>query len=302
MVNSDSVIEMKSKLIGISYLLTATVIWGSAFSAQSVGMDYIGPFTFQAIRGGLAIVFLFPVSYLLERDKSAFRQKWVDKKLWKAGIPAGIALFLAAGMQQVGLIDTSAGKAGFLTAMYIVLVPVGGLFFGKKLSLTAWLSVIIAVVGLYFLSGAGLSAIQTGDLLMIGCAFWFAVQITIVDRMGLQLDGVRLNCVQSLVCALLSAIVTLFTEQVDIHAVLQCWFPLFYAGVVSMGIAYTLQIFGQQRLDPTQASILMSLESVFALIFGWLLLHERMSTMELTGCALMFIAVLLSQIPKKSPA
>ena len=302
MVNSDSVIEMKSKLIGISYLLTATVIWGSAFSAQSVGMDYIGPFTFQAIRGGLAIVFLFPVSYLLERDKSAFRQKWVDKKLWKAGIPAGIALFLAAGMQQVGLIDTSAGKAGFLTAMYIVLVPVGGLFFGKKLSLTAWLSVIIAVVGLYFLSGAGLSAIQTGDLLMIGCAFWFAVQITIVDRMGLQLDGVRLNCVQSLVCALLSAIVTLFTEQVDIHAVLQCWFPLVYAGVVSMGIAYTLQIFGQQRLDPTQASILMSLESVFALIFGWLLLHERMSTMELTGCALMFIAVLLSQIPKKSPA
>lgn len=302
MLNSVSVIEMKSKLIGILYLLTATVIWGSAFSAQSVGMDYIGPFTFQAIRGGLAVLFLIPMSYVLEQDKPAFRKKWIDRQLWKAGIPAGIALFLAAGMQQVGLIDSSAGKAGFLTAMYIVLVPLLGLFFGKKLPMTAWLSVIIAVAGLYLLSGAGLTDIAVSDLLLIGCAFWFAVQITIVDRMGLQLDGVRLNCVQSLICALLSAMVTLFTEQVDIQAVLQCWFPLFYAGVVSMGIAYTLQIFGQQRLDPTQASILMSLESVFALIFGWLLLHERMSALELTGCALMFAAVLLSQIPKKSPA
>ena len=290
---------MKTKFQGTVSLLIATIIWGSAFTAQSVGMDYIGPFTFQAIRCGLAVAFLFPLSFILERDKPAFRRKWTDKQLWKAGIPAGIALFLAAGLQQVGLIYTSAGKAGFLTAMYIVLVPVLGLFLKKKPPMSAWISVAIAVVGLYLLSGAGVTEINKGDLLLIGCAFWFAVQITIVDTLGLQLDGVRLNCVQSLISALLSALVMLFTEQVSISAILDCAVPLLYAGILSMGVAYTLQILGQQALEPTQASILMSLESVFALIFGWLLLHERLSPSELLGCGAMFCAVILSQLPTR---
>lgn len=296
----SAVIDMKSKIKGTAALIIATIIWGSAFTAQSVGMDYIGPFTFQAIRCALAVLFLYPLSFFLEKDKAAFVPKWTDTQLWKAGIPAGIALFLAAGLQQVGLIYTSAGKAGFLTAMYIVLVPILGLFLKKKPPVTAWISVAIAVAGLYLLSGAGVSRINLGDLLLIGCAFWFAVQITIVDQLGLQLDGVRLNCVQSLICAVLSALVMVFTEEVSLPAVFDCAVPLLYAGILSMGVAYTLQIYGQKHLESTQASILMSLESVFALIFGWLLLKERLSAPELLGCGAMFCAVILSQIPDKA--
>lgn len=290
---------MKDKIQGTFYLLLATVIWGSAFIAQSVGMDHVGPFTFQAARAFLALLFLFPLSRFTD-GKQDFCRKWLDPKLWKTGFLAGIALFCAAGLQQVSLQYTTAGKAGFLTAMYIVLVPVLGAFLGKKLTLTAWVSVGIAVVGLYLLSGADLRSIHITDLMLLGCAFFFAVQITIVDRLGLGFDGIRLNFVQSFVCAVLSAIMMILTEEVELQNILRCWFPLFYAGILSMGVAYTLQIFGQQKLDPTQASILMSLESVFALLFGWLLLHERLSPVELAGCAAMFCAVILSQIPKKS--
>lgn len=293
---------MNKKHKGIIQLLLATIIWGSAFIAQSVGNNHIGPYTFQAIRCGLAVLFLFPVCWVMEPDKGNFLKKWLDPGLWKTGSLAGVALFFAAGMQQVGLLYTTAGKAGFLTAMYIVLVPILGLFLGKKPPVTAWISVGIAVVGLYLLSGSGIGPINPGDLLMIGCAFFFAVQITIIDRLGLDYDGVRLNCIQSLVCSLLSALVMAFTEEVRFEAILSCWLPLAYAGILSMGVAYTLQIFGQQVLEPTQASILMSLESVFALICGWLVLRERLSPAELLGCGAMFCAVILSQIPKKSPA
>jgi drug/metabolite transporter (DMT)-like permease len=213
----------------------------------------------------------------------------------------GFALFMAAGLQQMGIIYTTAGKAGFLTAMYIVLVPIFGYFIGKNPPVTVWISVPMAVVGLYFLSGAGIEQINRGDWMLMGCAFWFAVQITLIDRFGLDLDGVRLNCVQSIVCGLLSGVMMLFTEEISLSAIAACWFPIAYAGILSMGLAFTLQIYGQQALEPTQASILMSLESVFALLFGWLLLHERLSPAELTGCAAMFCAVLISQIPKKSP-
>lgn len=288
---------MKNKSRGILSLLLATVIWGSAFIAQSVGMDYIGPFTFQAVRCALAAAFLFPLSRFMEKDKTRFWISWTAPGLWKTGCLAGAALFLAAGLQQMGLQYTTAGKAGFLTAMYIVLVPILGVFIGKRPPVTAWVSVAIAVLGLYLLSGAGLAQITAGDLMFVGCAFWFAVQITIIDRFGQDLDGIRLNCVQSLVCALLSAAVMRFTEDVHLQNILNCWLPLSYAGILSMGVAYTLQIIGQQAVEPTQASLLMSLESVFALVFGWLLLHERLSPGELLGCGAMFCAVILSQLP-----
>lgn len=290
---------MKEKIKGTIYLLLATVIWGGAFTAQSVGMDHVGPFTFQALRCALAALFLFPLSRVTD-GKQDFAKKWLDKDLWKTGLFTGIALFFAAGLQQLGLQYTTAGKAGFLTAMYIVLVPILGLFLGKKPPITAWISVGIAVVGLYLLSGADLQGITAADWMLTGCAFFFAVQITLIDRMALRFDGVRLNCVQSLVCAGLSAIVMAAAEEVHISDIVSCWLPLAYAGILSMGLAYSLQIFGQQKLEPTQASILMSLESVFALIFGWLLLHERLSPAELLGCGAMFCAVILSQIPKKS--
>ena len=290
---------MKQQVKSTVALLFATVIWGSAFIAQSVGMDLIGPFTFQAVRSGLAVIFLVPLSYLLESDKKAFIPKWTDPKLWKTGFLCGIALFAAGGMQQVGLIYTSAGKAGFITAMYIVLVPILGIFLKRKPPLTAWFSVAIAVAGLYLLSCVGVSEINIGDILLLGCAFFFAIQITLVDRLAADLDGFRVNCLQCFFCSLLSAAAMFLTEEPVMANILRCWLPLGYAGILSMGIAYSLQIIGQKGLDPTVASLLMSLESVFAVLFGWLILRETLTKYELWGCVLVFIAVIISQLPTK---
>jgi len=292
--------NMKKKLQGSICLLTATVIWGSAFIAQSVGMDYIEPFTFQTVRCFLAVVFLLPVIWLFDRDKKAYFSQWADPHLWKTGLVCGIALFVAAGLQQVGLVYTTAGKAGFITAMYIVLVPILGLFFRKMPSPAAWISVGIAVAGLYLLSCVGVTEVNIGDLCLLVCALFFSIQITLVDRMAGSLDGLRLNCVQSFVCAVLSGIVMIFTETPDMDNILACWLPLGYAGMLSMAIAYSLQIIGQKYVEPTPASLIMSLESVFAVLFGWLLLNETMAPHELLGCALVFAAVILSQIPVKT--
>ena len=293
---------MKSQLKGTASLLLATIIWGSAFIAQSVGMEHIGPFTFQAVRCGLAVLFLIPCSLLFERDKSQFLSRWLDPKLWKVGSICGIALFAAAGLQQVGLLYTTAGKAGFITAMYIVLVPILGLLIGKKPPITAWISVTIAVAGLYLLSCIGVNEVNKGDLMLLACALCFAVQITLVDSLAGDLDGIRLNCVQSLVCSLLSAVMMFSAEAPNAQNIAACWLPLGYAGILSMGVAYSLQIVGQKSLEPTRASLIMSLESVFAVLFGWLQLHETMASYELLGCGLVFAAVILSQIPIKKKA
>ena len=289
---------MKKQLTGIIYLAIAVLIWGSTFVAQSVGMDKVGPFTFQAVRCGLAVVFLLPVIALFElRDLKNYIRKWLNKKLWIAGILCGLALFTAASLQQVSLVDTDAGKAGFLTALYIVLVPVIGFFLGRKLSLTTIVSIVLAVAGLYLLSCVGVTSIRTGDLLLLGCALAFAVQITLIDRLGQDVDGLRLNCIQCFVVTVLSALCMLIMEEPALPDILSCWLPIGYAGVLSMGVAYSLQVLGQQRLEPTAASLIMSLESVVAAVTGWLILKEFMTVFELLGCALVFFAVILSQIP-----
>ena len=290
---------MKSKLRGSLALLLATVIWGSAFIAQSVGMDYIGPFTFQTMRSVLAVPFLIVVIFLIERNPRKTIEKWLQPELWKAGLPCGIALFIAAGLQQMGIVHTTAGKAGFITAMYIVLVPILGIFLRKKPPFTAWISVVLAVIGLYLLSCVGVTQVNIGDLYLLGCALGYAVQITLVDQLGCAVDGLRLNCVQSLFCGMFSGAVMLITEEPVLGNILACWVPLVYAGIFSLGIAFSLQIIGQKHLEPTPAALIMSLESVFAVLFGWLILHERLSTAELWGCALVFGAVILSQIPEK---
>ena len=291
---------MNKKLRGSIFLLLATLIWGSAFVSQSVGMDHIGPFTFQAARCLIAVVGLLPIILIADtkkQDGKSFISRWADTKLWKAGLFCGIPLFLACNLQQIGLVDTDAGKSGFLTAMYIVIVPIIGLLRKKKTSIMTPISVLLAAVGLYFLSCFGVSRIQTGDLIILGCAFMFAVQITFIDMFAGSVDALRLNAIQALICSALSAMIMVFTEKQTWSAITDCVLPLIHAGFLSMGIAYALQILGQQNLEPTAASLIMSLESVFAVIFGSLLLHETMSGWEILGCVLVFVAVILSQLP-----
>lgn len=289
---------MKKQLSGVIALSGATVIWGSAFIAQSVGMDKIGPFTFQAVRCFLAVVFLFPASALFSKGKP-FWKSWADPALWRSGVICGLALFAASSLQQIGLVYTDAGKAGFLTAMYIVFVPFLGLFLGQKPGRNALLSLIPAIVGLYLLSCTSVSGINKGDVLLLLCAVAFSVQILLIDRHCAGLDGLKLNCIQALVAAVLSVPWALLTETVDASRIASCWLPLGYAGVLSMGVAYTLQIVGQKRVAPSAAALLMSLESVFAALFGWLLLHETMTRAEVLGCLLVFAAVVISQLPEK---
>lgn len=291
---------MKKQLRGSLCLLLGTVIWGSAFVAQSVSMDYIGPFTFQAVRCALAVVGLLPVIWVADRKKAdgqTFLSRWRDKKLWKAALLCAAPLFLAGSLQQIGIIYTDAGKSAFLTAMYIVIVPIIGIFVHKKPSPMVPVSVILAITGLYLLSCVGVTQVNKGDWYLLGCAFMFAVQIIFIDRFAAEVDALRLNCLQALLCTVGSAIVMAFTEEPVMQSILDCWLPLCYAGFLSMGVAYSLQILGQRNLEPTAASLIMSMESVFAAIFGWLILHETMTASETAGCVLVFTAVILSQIP-----
>lgn len=293
---------MKNKFRGSACLVTAVLIWGSAFIAQSVGMEKIGPFTFQTFRNALAILFLIPMATIFDLGKCSVRQsmeKWKNPKLWKAGLICGLALFCAASLQQVGLQYTDAGKAGFITAMYIVVIPILGCFVNRRPPKTALVSVVLAVAGLYLLSAMGVTEINKGDLLLMGCALCYAFQIMGVELFGEGLDGIRLNCLQVSVTFVLSAVFMFATETFRMADVVASLGPIAYAGILSTGIAFSLQIVGQKDLEPTAASIIMSMESVVAVICGALILKETMTAWELTGCCLMFIALLISQLPEK---
>ena len=291
---------MKKNLLGSISLLLATVIWGSAFVAQSVGMDHVGPYTFQAIRCAMAAIGLVPVIAIFDAGKNDgknFISRFADKKLWMAGVLAGIPLCFAANLQQIGILYTDAGKSAFLTAMYIIFVPLIGIFLKRRPSPMIPVCVLLAAIGLYFLSCAGGSGINIGDICLLLCALAFAVQITVIDRFAQIVDPLRLNCIQAGVCAAGSALVMLFTETPTLDGIAGSWWPMCYAGFLSMGVAYSLQIIGQKHLDPAPASLIMSLESVFAALSGWLFLQETMTFEESVGCILVFLAVILSQIP-----
>ena len=292
---------MNKKVLGAFSLLTATVLWGSAFASQNIAMAYMKPFAFQAGRCFIAVICMLPVIAIADRfkkDGHSFCKRWMDKSLWKAGLLCGIPLFLACNLQQIALVDTDAGKAGFLTAMYIIFVPILGLFCKKKLSLNIPISVILAAVGLYFLSCTNGFSVSTGDALLLGCAVMFAVQILFVDKFAREIDTLRLNAIQGLTCAVLSTIVMMVTEPLPaLNAITQCAIPLLHVGFLSMGVAYALQIIGQKHIEPTAASLIMSLESVFAAVFGIIILNQQMSQREFFGCLLLFCAVIISQIP-----
>lgn len=289
-------------------LFLTAFIWGTAFVAQSVGMDHIGPFTFNAVRslvGGLALI---PVILVFNRRKSPARRQTEGanrKVLLLGGVCCGLALGVASCLQQVGMQYTTVGKAGFLTALYIVIVPILGLFFRRRAGAKLWVSVAIAIVGLYLLCMSGSLRLQLGDFLVLLCALAFSVHIMVIDHFTTQVDGVQMSCIQFFVAAAFSAVCMLFTEGVpDPGAVAISWVPILYAGVLSSGVGYTLQIVGQKGVNPTAASLVLSLESVISVLAGWVILGQSMSPREILGCVLMFCAILLAQLPdrKKRPA
>lgn len=292
-------IQMKQSLL----LLLAAVIWGVAFVAQSVGMEHVGPFTFNALRSLLGGVFLIPCIFLLgklngEKQVDLLPKEKIERKqLLTGGVLCGCLLCAATNMQQIGILYTTVGKAGFITACYIVLVPIFGMLLGKKTGMGIWISVGLAVVGLYLLCLNDSLILGKGDLYVLGCTVLFAWHILTIDHFTELVDGVRMSCIQFLVSGTLSSILMFFLEEPTLEGIMQAGIPILYAGILSSGVAYTLQIVGQKGMNPTVASLILSLESCISVLAGWLLLKQTLSLRELIGCAVMFGAILIAQLP-----
>lgn len=279
-------------------LLLAALIWGCAFVAQSVGMDYVGPITFNCLRSLIGSAALLPLLFWMDRHHPhEERTAEEKKKVYRGGVVCGIILCIASLFQQYGIQYTSVGKAGFITALYVVLVPILGLFIGKKAKPAVWGCALLAAVGMYFLSVNGAFALSTGDFLVFICAILFACHILAVDHYSFLRDGIRLSCIQFFTAGILCLIPMLVIEKPTMQVILAAAGPILYAGVLSSGAGYTLQILGQQDADPAVASLILSLESVFAALAGWLILHETLSSRELFGCCLVFAAIIIAQLP-----
>ena len=286
---------MKKKQLGNSLLLLLTAtIWGSAFVAQSVGMEHVGPFTFTFSRSIIGGIVLLPCILLLGKWKKGF----ATKVEWIGGICCGTALCVASNFQQVGIQFTTVGKAGFITALYVVLVPIFGLFLKKRVPILIWGCVGLSVVGLYLLCmPAGAFTLALGDLRVLICAVLFTVHILVIAHFSPKGDGVVISCIQFFTCGVLSGIPMLFFENPSVGSMLDAKWSILYAGVLSSGVAYTLQVVAQKNVNPTVASLIMCLESVVAVLAGWIVLGQDMSSREILGCVLMFVAIVLAQLP-----
>ena len=288
--------RMKNNIL----LVLTALIWGCAFVAQSVGMDYVGPFTFNMARFLIGAIVLLPVIWFMDRQRKTGAEKGAGQKtLIIGGICCGIALAVASTLQQWGILFTTVGKAGFITAMYIVIVPLLGIFIGKKVRPLIIGCVAIAVVGFYFLCMTESLRLGLGDFLVLLCAIAFSIHILVIDHFSPKVDGVKMSAIQFLTAAIISAVPTLLWEQPVFTEILQAWQPVLYAGVMSCGVAYTLQIIAQKNADPTVASLLLSPESVFSVLAGWVLLGQGLSLKEMFGCVLIFCAIILAQLPEK---
>lgn len=295
--------KMKSEIL----LFITAIVWGAAFVAQSVGGDAIGCFTFNGGRFLIGGLVLIPVILFMDRQKkkemgnTSFNEWKNTHRAWiPGGISCGLMLGIGSNFQQVGISMTTVGKAGFITAMYILLVPILGIFLKRKAGKKMWLGVVLAAVGLYLLCMTSESfSLAKGDLLLIIGSFFYAIHIMIVDHYSPKCDGIRMSCVQFLVCGSLSAVLALIFETPSVSLILRGWMPLLYAGVLSCGLGYTLQIVGQKDTNPTVASLILSMESVFSVIAGWLILDQSLSSREFAGCVLMFAAIVLAQMPDK---
>lgn len=332
----------KTSLTGALFLFLAALIWGTAFVAQSVGADYMGPFTFNMSRSVLAGIFLIPLTLIFGEksgDKGGAKEKSRKSEMQSAkaekveaqgeikagakaeangessvggksenqkkllilgGIFCGIALFVAGNLQQLGIEYTTVGKAGFITTMYIILVPIASIFLHKKAGLKVWISVLIAVAGLYLLCITGEFGIEKGDALVFLSAIAYTCHILVIDYFSSKVDGIKMSCIQFWTASVLSAVCMFIFEDPSWEAILSAWLPICYAGICSSGLGYTFQILGQKNVESTVASLIMSLESVVSVIAGWIILGEAMSSRELAGCILMFGAVVLAQLPDKS--
>lgn len=294
-------------------LLIAAFIWGTAFVAQSVGMDYVEPFTFQWARSFIGSAALIPVILVMDcsKKKCGYQEKGgndgtesgrnvsVNGKLIAGGICCGVVLCIATSFQQIGIMYTSVGNAGFITSMYMILVPILSIFLHKKVKLKIWICVAVAAVGIYFLSVSETLTISKGDILVAVSAFFFALQIMAVDYFAPLVDGVKLSCIQFFVVGIISLVVSLIFENPCMNDIIFAAVPILYAGVLSSGVAYTLQIIGQKYAPPTTATLLMSLESVFSLLGGIVVLHQIPTEREVFGCVLVFAAVAVSQVDLK---
>lgn len=295
----------KATVRQVFLLLLTAMIWGGAFVAQSVGLDYVGPFTINSVRfliGGLVLIPCIAVMERLQDRRGEKRDRGSRRDLLLGGLCCGLALCMASNLQQIGIAYTTVGKAGFLTALYVVIVPFLGLLLGKRLPPVIWICVALALGGLYLLCMTGMEGLGRGDILVLLCALAFSVHILVVDHFSSRVDPVRLSCVQFLVSGLVTVAPMLVLEQPTMSAVLGAWQPILYAGVLSCGVAYTLQAVAQRDCDPTVCSLVLCLESVFSVLFGWLLLEQALSVREWLGCALMFAAIVLAQLPERRKA
>ncbi len=294
-------VKLKNSLL---LLLTAT-IWGVAFVAQSVGMDYVGGFTFNMTRCIIGAIVLLPIIWFFNKGKepkvqSPEEKKASQKTLLTGGICCGILLCLASNFQQFGIKYTTVGKAGFITACYIVIVPILGLFLKRKCSPFIWGAVAMAVIGLYLLCINEGFYVEKGDTLVMICAVLFSFHILVIDYFSPKADGVKLSCIQFLTAGILSGIPAFIFENPQFSSICDAWMPILYAGIMSCGVAYTLQIIGQKDMNPTVASLILSLESCISVLSGWLILHQSLNPREILGCVIMFAAIILAQLPQKN--
>jgi len=277
-------------------LLAAAAIWGFAFVAQSVGMQYLGPFTFNFLRFMLGSFSLIPLIIMNNRKRSLKIDSNNKKNMLIGGLLLGTVLFLASSFQQIGIIGTSVGKAAFITGLYVIIVPFLSVFLNQKLSLNAWLGAIFSIAGLYFISITDRFYMSTYDLLELGSALFYALHILLIDYFSNKIDAIKLAFYQYVTCSILSFFVSVFTEKIIIYEIFQAIIPILYAGICSVGIAYTLQIVGQKNAKPFYAAIILSMESVFATIGGFLILHENLTIKNILGCLLILFGMILSQI------
>ncbi|MBP3384902.1 MAG: DMT family transporter [Firmicutes bacterium] len=293
------------KFKGQICLLLAAIIWGSAFIFQKMGMDHIGPFTFGIFRFTLGSLALLPVIWIYGRlnnrklpEQRAYITPWKDKELLLGGLLCGLASFIAGSLQQIGIVYTTAGKAGFITSMDIVMVPIILLFMRRKVERWTWLGIAAAFIGLWLLCITEGFTIAKGDAFVIGCAVVYSIQILLIDHYAERVDVLKLSFLQFFLSGILSIPFALITETINMHDIIACAGPILYTAFLEVSIAFTLQIVGQKYTSPAPATIIISLESVFAALSGALFLHETMSGRELTGCIIMFAAFIIAQIPE----